>query len=140
MALTARLQFGDNDARVYTEEYLVEDCQCHFTRHYNHSHPDTNPRCERVELTVVAPGKENLNLYEWYISGDVLTGRVLFDLTAAAKADAKAYKELLFEDARCFSMAEAYNITSARRRLIKLSFVADTITVDGVKFVNPYKE
>ena len=67
MALIARLQFGDNRANLYSKEYLVMDCHLHFTRHHNHFRPDTDARCEKVEVVVVAPGREDLNLYEWYI-------------------------------------------------------------------------
>ena len=77
MALIARLQFGNNDSKVYSSEYLVADCHCHFSRHHNQFRPDADARCERVEIVVVAPGKENLNLYDWYISGDPISGRVL---------------------------------------------------------------
>ena len=70
MALTARLQFGDNSTKTYPKEFLVENCRCHFSRHYDLAYPDTDARCERVELTVVAPGKDDLTLYDWYINGE----------------------------------------------------------------------
>ncbi|MBQ8989689.1 MAG: hypothetical protein IJ067_08355 [Prevotella sp.] len=136
MALTARLQFGDNDAKVYPEQYLVEDCHCHFTRQYNHFHPETDPRCERVELTVVAPGRENLSLYEWYISGEPRTGRVVFDLTAVADGNFVSEKELFFEEAYCYSIGEVYDIYGTRRRYVRLALTAETITVNGQAFNN----
>ena len=136
MALTARLQFGDNDAKVYPTESLVADCHCHFVRQHNQFHPDTDARCERVEVVVVAPGKENLNLYDWYISQSPLTGRLLFDLSAMQGGDFTTSKELLFEDAYCFSLAEDYHIDTSTRRCLKLSFVAGTINVDDVEYKN----
>lgn len=139
MALIARLQFGNNDTKVYSSEYLVADCHCHFSRHHNQFQPDADPRCERVEIVVVAPGKENLNLYEWYISGDPISGRVLFDLMLANGGDLTASSELLFEDAYCFSLAEDYHIDSSNRRYLKLSLMAERIIVDGVVYKNTPK-
>ena len=139
MALTARLQFGDNEVKAYTTEYLVADCHCHFTRHHNQFHPDTAARCEKVEVIVVAPGKDNLNLYDWYISGDPLSGRLVFDLSSIYDNDLSNSKELLFEDAYCFSLAEEYNIDSSNRRQLRLSFVAEDIIIDNVSFKNLFR-
>lgn len=134
MALTARLQFGDNESKAYPEEYLVADCHCHFTRHHNHAHPDSDACCERVDVIVVAPGKENLNLYEWYISGNPLSGRLLFDLSSMHGGEFTSSKELLFEDAYCYSLAEDYHIDRSNRRYLKLSFMAETIIVNDVTY------
>ncbi len=136
MALTARLQFGDNDSKNYSAEYFVADCHCHFMRHHNHFHPDADAQCERVELIVVAPGKDNLNLYDWYISGNPLSGRLVFDLSDIRGGDFLSSKELLFEDAYCFLLAEDYHIDSSHRRYLKMSFVAETIIVNGVEYKN----
>lgn len=137
MALTARLQFGDNESKVYPAEYLVADCHCHFVRHHNQFHPDADARCERVEVIVVAPGKENLNLFDWYISGNPLSGRLLFDLSSMHGGDFTASKELLFEDAYCFSLAEDYHVDSSNRRYLKLSFMAEKIIVNDVEYNSP---
>ena len=141
MALTARLQFGDNSTKTYPKEFLVENCHCHFSRHYNLAYPDADARCERVELTVIAPGRNDLSLYDWYINGDPMNGRVIFDLTPSVKATTQpAIGQLFFESAYCFSIAEDYKLGSRMRRLIKLSFVADTIMIDHVDFHNPYQQ
>ena len=44
MALTARLQFGDNSTKTYPKEFLVENCRCHFSRHYDLAYPDTHQK------------------------------------------------------------------------------------------------
>ncbi len=139
MALTARLQFGDNEAKNYSAEYFVADCHCHFTRHHNHFHPDADAQCERVELIVVAPGKDNLNLYDWYISGTPLSGRLLFDMTILNSGIPEFSEAMYFEDAYCFSMAEEYHIDASCRRCLKLSFVAESVEVNGVLFKNLLK-
>ena len=137
MALTARLQLGDNVAGLYSREYLVADCHLHFKRHHNHFKPDTDARCETMELVVVAPGREDLNLYEWYINNDTLCGRVVIDLQTMSENDS-VMKFVEFEDAYCYSIREEYHIDSQRRRCLRLSFVAEKITVNEVEFENLY--
>ncbi len=133
MALTARLQFGDNMAGIYSKEYLVADCHLHFKRHHNHFKPDTDARCETIELVVVAPGMEDLNLYEWYINNDTLSGRVVIDLQTMSESDS-VMKLVEFDEAYCYSIKEDYQIDSQRRRCLKLSLVAEKITVNEVEF------
>lgn len=139
MALMARLQFGDNMAGLYSKEYLVMDCHLHFTRHHNHFRPDTDARCEKVELVVVAPGREDLNLYEWYIEKGSQSGRLVFDLQSITGSDAEI-KFIEFEEAYCYSLAEEYTIDTQKRRCIRLSFVADKITVNDAEFYNLYSD
>jgi len=136
MALLARLQFGDNEAQRYPQEYLVTDFRCHFTRHHNQFHPDSDARCERVELTVVAPGKEDLTLQEWYITQSAMTGRVVVELTTIKASDVVTPKMLIFEDAYCFSLSEEYHINKNTRRTLKLSIIAEKIDVNDVHFTN----
>ena len=137
MALTAKLQFGDNKSGRYPSEYLVADCHCHFIRGYNHAQPDSDARCERVDLSVVAPSKENLSLYDWFITNSVQSGRIVFD-TVNITDNTDANKIITFEDAYCYSLAEDYRIDVAEQRLLKLSFVADKITISGIQFDNIY--
>jgi hypothetical protein len=139
MALMARLQFGDNRANLYSKEYLVVDCHLHFTRHHNHFRPDTDARCEKVEVVVVAPGREDLNLYEWYIQKGSQSGRLLFDLQSITGGDTEM-KFLEFEDAYCYSLAEEYQIDARKRRCIKLSFVAENMVINDTEFRNLYSD
>lgn len=138
MALNARLQFGDNESQRYTKEYLVTDLHCHFTRHHNQFIPDTDARCERVVITVVAPGKQDLTLFDWYISQSAMTGRVIVDLINPGSGDSITPKVLTFEDAYCFSLTENYCIGTNARRSLRLSFVADKIEVSSIQFKNLY--
>ena len=139
MALMARLHFGDNSAGLYSKEYLVMDCHLHFTRHHNHFRPDTDARCEKVEVVVVAPGREDLNLYEWYIQNGSQSGRLIFDLQSITGNDTEM-KFLEFEDAYCYSFAEEYRIDAQKRRCIKLSFVADKIKINDTEYYNLYSD
>ena len=134
MSLSARLHFGNNQIGLYSKTYAVVECKCHFNRHHNFYHPDTNAKCDKVELTVVAPGKEDLNLYEWYIDQSSQSGKITFNLSTVSDNNAHPTKELLFEDAVCFSIAESYDIGKQRRRLLKLEIIADQIMVENVQF------
>ena len=133
MALLATLQFGDNDNRRYSKEYLVSKVRCHIQRQHNRYHADSTPRCERLEVTVVAPGKEDLTLVDWYISQTPISGRVAIALSNEAKFNVSDTKEILFEDAICFRLAEDYDI-NAGRRMMTLSLETGSLTIDDVSF------
>ena len=134
MALTAKIQFGDNSIGRYSREYLVTDFKCHISRSYNNARPDSIPRCDSMELTVVAPGKEDLNLYEWYVDCSSLSGRILIELSASAQNQAPEMKEVLFEDAVCYALSEEYRIDVNTRRCLHLSIAVEQLTVDTIPF------
>ena len=134
MALTNVLQFGDNGIGRYAKEYLVVKCHSTFCRSYNHLRPEGKPRCERVELTIVAPGKEDLSLYDWYINQDLQDGRIVLDISPTTAQDVGQQRVLEFENAQCFSLSENYEINTQYRRLLTLAFEAETVTVDEVEF------
>ena len=75
MALIAALEFGDNNIGRYSKSYLVSDCRFVFDRPYNSYRPEGMARCERLELEVIAPGKNDLNLFDWYDKQGVQSGR-----------------------------------------------------------------
>ncbi len=134
MALSANLKFGDNQIGLYSRTYDVVECKCHFNRHHNFNLPDANAVCDKIELTVVAPGKEDLNLYEWYIDQTCQSGKLTFDLTTTSKNGSQATKEIMFEDATCFSIAENYDIDQKCRRHLTLEIIASKITAENVEF------
>ena len=80
MNIIAHLQFGDNVTGIYNKEYLVVRYHTRIARSHNSYHPDSLPRCDSVEVTVIAPGKEDLELHEWYFSNEYRTGRIVFEL------------------------------------------------------------
>ena len=114
MALTAVLEFGDNNIRRY-------------------SCPEGDTRCDRMELFVVAPGKEDLTLFEWFANQSVLDGRVVISL-GATNDNSLDSQEIVFEEAVCFALSEMYDIESSMRRLLKLSILANKICIDDVCF------
>jgi hypothetical protein len=134
MALLAALEFGDNNIGRYSKSYLVSDCRFVFKRPFNSYRPEGIARCERLELDVIAPGKNDLNLFDWYDKQGVQSGRIVISLAAEAKLDEKDAQVILFENAKCFSLSESYDINSSRRRNLKLALEAETITVDNIIF------
>lgn len=128
------MQFGDNRSGHYTSEYLVADCRYKFARRHNNYQPLSGAACDRVELTLVAPGKDDTGLYEWYIDRNYMSGRLLFDLSTMSKNDFSLLRELRFEDAVCFSLSEHYEIGSSSRRLLKLEFTAESFSIDNQAF------
>lgn len=133
MALTAVLEFGDNDIRRYSKQFMVADCRFVFDRPYNDFCPEGHTRCERMELFVVAPGKEDLTLFEWFANQSVLDGRVIISL-GATNDNSLDSQEIVFEEAVCFALSEMYDIESSMRRLLKLSILANKICIDDVCF------
>ena len=134
MALSAHLQFGDNKSGRYNTDYLLVDCRSLFRRSHNDLRPDSAAQCESVEITVVAPGKDDMTLHQWFMNGDEMSGRIVFDLTSTAADDANPTRILRFEDARCYVLEEMYDKNTRFRRLLKLAFEADSITMEDLDF------
>ena len=134
MSLTAKLQFGDNGFRRYAREYLVTSYQSHVARRHNEARPDGSPQCDYLELSVVAPGREDLNLYEWYVDRSPVSGRILIELSAPAQNQAPQWKEVLFENGVCFSLGEEYHIDTLSRRTLHLKVAVEQMTVNNVVF------
>ena len=133
MALTAVLEFGDNNIRRYSKQFMVADCRFVFDRSYNDFCPEGDTRCDRMELFVVAPGKEDLTLFEWFADQSVLDGRITISL-GATNDNSLDSQEIVFEEAVCFALSEMYDIESSMRRLLKLSILASKICIDDVCF------
>ena len=134
MAFSSKLQFGDKNS---DHVYNVADCHLHFMRHYNHFRPDTDARCEKVEVVVEAPGKNDLRLQEWFFNNEPQNGRVIFDIPSKT-AETSSEKTVEFEGAYCYSLEEVYHINIQRRRFFRLAIVADKITVNQTEFKNLY--
>jgi hypothetical protein len=134
MAFSSKLQFGDKNS---DHVYNVADCHLHFMRHYNHFRPDTDARCEKVEVVVEAPGKNDLRLQEWFINNEPQNGRVIFDIPSKT-AETSSEKTVEFEGAYCYSLEEVYHINIQRRRFFRLAIVADKITINQTEFKNLY--
>ena len=135
MALTAVLEFGDNSIKRYSKQYMVSDCRFVFARPFNDFRPEKMACCERVEVCVVAPGRDDLTFFEWYSSQETVNGRLLISLSSDGKIDDSDNQELVFENAHCFSLSEFYDINNSRRRLLKLGITAEEMKIDDTHFI-----
>ena len=134
MNIIAHLQFGDNASRLYSNEYLVVGCRTLVRRTHNSFHPDSKPECETIEVTLVAPGKNDLYLYEWYLSNAPCSGCLLFDIDDIRAGGGEIKKRcLMFEGGQCYSSHEEYDIHSSSRRLLTLKITADSFIADDIR-------
>ena len=84
-------------------------------------------------MTVISPGRENVHLYDWFISQAPESGRILIELPPNAQQDAES-KEALFENAIVYSLEEEFHFNTDRVRKLKLSIVAEEVKIDGITF------
>lgn len=134
MSLSARLYIGDNASSHYTKEYQVTQCKVEVSRHYNAYVPDSDPRCEVVCLSLVVPRKEDLELFEWYIDQTSLSGKIVVDLTNQSARYDMTERTFWFEDAKCFSIAEVYDIGAIHRHQLRLGIMMRKLEIDEVVF------
>lgn len=132
MALTAILQFGSNTTKRYYKEYMVSDCHIVSQRGYSKFCPEGCASCERLEVSIICPGRDDLDLYEWYDTQNAQEGRVVISTTTAKTSDGEAEHIISFEGARCFSLTEDYDANTTRRRILKLAIEAEDIHIDDV--------
>lgn len=135
MAISAKLQFGDNECGHYSSEYPVLGYECHFSRHYEISCPDSDPRCDSIMIVVVTPGRENTELLQWYVNQSCMSGRILLDTSDMVDGGGDSTsREIRFEDAKCFAIEEDYDNTVSRLRVLKIEIMAENMEIDSVKF------
>lgn len=135
MAVIAKLQLGNNDGTGhYDKEYLLSAVKTHFCRSHNTKQPDSAPRCESFSITLPAPGKDDLTLFEWFVDMSLYSGKLLIDNSQVSSNDEHFITEIVFEEAMCLSLSESYDIRSGGRRMLHLEFDAAQITVSDVTF------
>lgn len=110
------------------------DFKCHVKRSHNEARPEACAQCDQMELTVVAPGKRDLNLYEWYEEGTAMNGRVQIEMPSVAFGRQGQWKTIYFEDAVCFAIEEEYHIDKSMLRTLKLRVVPAEMTIDDIVF------
>jgi hypothetical protein len=134
MALIAVLEFGDNSIRRYTKQYLLSDCRFVFDRPYNAFSPERPAHCERIEVVVIAPGKSDLGLFQWFSEQENREGRIAISLISDVAQNETEPQVVYFENGRCLSLSEMYDIDNSSRRLIKLAIISDKIEIEDVEF------
>ncbi len=134
MSLLKKLQIGDNAAGRYTKEYLLVDYKCHTCRSHNAFRPNADMSCESIELTIIAPGVDDMSIYDWFINQTSVDGRIQVELPSVLYQGNTEYKEILFEGATCFSLEERYEIDKNQRRVLHIGMIAGQVTIDGVVY------
>ena len=131
------MQIGDNHAGRYTKEYLLTDFKTRTHRMHDEFRPGTDKYCDYVEATVIAPGREDMLMYEWFINKSTLSGRLLIQLPPRANQNEPDCQEIFFEEAQCFSFEEEYHINKNQRRMLRLQFVAEEVIINGIIYKRP---
>ena len=135
MNILAHLQFGDNRSAHYHQEYLVVGCRTHLMRRYGTYRPESAPGFDSLEVTLIAPGKEDLSLYEWYFNNTMRNGRLCFDLLdVRTQGDDEVQRVYAFEGAQCYALSERDDLHNRSQRLLTLKLTAKLFTVDQVAF------
>ena len=134
MSLLKKLQIGDNHAGRYTKEYLLSDFKCHTHRLHNEYRPDSDKYCDSIDVTIIAPGRDDMQLYDWFIHQSTLSGRLLIQLPPKLNQSEPDIQEIFFEEARCFSFEEEYHINCNQRCMLRLRFVAENVNINDVIF------
>lgn len=133
MPLISHLQFGDNELSIYNRDYMVKDVKCYFNRSHDKLHPTKEACCDYIEVTVFAPGKMDMNLQEWFINNSTESGRIIVGQNDPANDNTPKWKQILFNEAQCFSLTENYQIDN-KRRILTLKFVAIEVKIEDIKF------
>ena len=133
MAISSTIQFGDNNIKKYSREYKLVNLKCHFKRNDDRFRPTSDVTLESVLIDVIVPASDDRFLFEWYISGQEQTGRILTEISDPAKDNEPVWKEILFDEAVCFSMGEHY-VKESLRRTLRLGLVASRIIMSDIEF------
>lgn len=133
MPLISHLQFGDNELSIYNRDYMVKDVKCHFKKDYDEFHPTSEALCDYIEVTVFTPGKKDLSLQEWFVDNSCETGRIIVGQSDPNNDAIPVWKQILFQDAQCFSLTENYLIDD-KRRTLTLKFVALEVKLEDTEF------
>lgn len=133
MAIRAVIQFGDNNIKRYSKEYLLVDFNLHLNRPYNAFSPERPARIEQMELSLMPPGGEDLSFYEWFDNQGVMSGRIVLEVPSAAPTAQEAENQYIyFEEAKCLSLSEEYRIDRNVRRTMRLQIVSEETKIDGL--------
>lgn len=136
MSTIMHVQFGDNDSGIYNKEYLVVRCKTHFSRAYSNHAPSCTPSCQSIDVTIVAPDKEDLELYEWFVNNSTRSGRIVHTLVDITnKGTNQVERVVTFDDAQVFMLNETYDKNVTRRREVTLSIAPRQCTIENINFL-----
>ena len=131
MAILAHLKFGNNALERYEKEYLAISVTSKFSREYSGIRPGSAIRCIIYTVEVIAPESVDLDLYGWYIDDESREGCI--EMEETLRNDSIHRRTLKFENARCYSLIERYDITERHRRRLLLEFSATSTATEGLQ-------
>ena len=140
MSLLAKLYIGDNSLSSCPREYKVVDFQLLSGRKSNEYCADSEAFNDRLRVALIAPDKTNLELYEWYVTQSLISGKLVIDLSNQSAKYEQTERTIKFESGQCFSLAEKYDINSKNRHLLILEIVLHQMSVDDVIFRTIHKD
>ena len=113
---------------------MVPDCHLVSGPSFNTVAAAGTARCERLEVVVVAPGRNDLSLFEWFTTQGAQDGRIVIGNDSDSGKTDDDTQIIHFEDGRCFALSESYDIDNQRRRLLKLAIIAEQLDIDGINY------
>lgn len=133
MALLTKLQFGDNAIRKYSKEYTLEKIEIHFIRETDTFGPCGDTLCNSLSISVVGEAGEDNFLYQWYISGENYSGRILLESIDIEDKNGSVIKEILFDDAQCYELNEEFKLDE-ERRTVSLALTTSKLSISDLEF------
>lgn len=131
--MIAYLQLGNNDLGIYSQSYLVRDVVCKFERAHNSYRPVEDAFCRKILISVFITSKDEINLYNWYISGESQEGKITIQMSDPQNENEEDLTEIEFSDAFCFELKEEYEIDT-QRRILTLGLISVETKLDEVVF------
>ena len=136
MELQAVLELGGFKTNRYLKSYPVVDCRIEFNRMYNEFGPSGSMKNRTIEVWVIAPGKNDLGLFEWYTSQGVEDGAIIISSLIDDNSSPSLVQRISFDGAQCVGLSEIYDIDSQKRRTLKLRIMADYMAINDIGFIS----
>lgn len=87
------------------------------------------------DLTIDAPSKDELYIYECFVDGINFSGEIELDSSLLSIHDGSMdCRVMRFDGATIFSLEESYDLDNGGQRLVHIRFVADRAEFDDVEF------
>lgn len=132
MAFSAVLKLGDIRSGIFYKKFDLLSVKTKFIRRANGILPSNDCRCTLIVVSLIVPEKSSLDLFEWYINKDSLSGSI--EMTEPGLMGSANIRALSFEGAQCCGITQTYDIERRRQFLMTVSFIASVVTTENVRF------
>lgn len=135
MNIITHIEFGNNQVGIYNHDTLVTEVHTHFSRQFNAFHPSSIANCTSLDISIIAPLKDDLFFQEWYVNNGVHSGRLKFELmNLDSRGESASERYLWFFDAQCYYLGERYDINDKSLRIMDLKLKPVRCMIDKVDF------